>query len=371
MIPVSEPVLSSNARKYVMDCLDTGWISSGGKYLNKFEDVWAKYCNVKYGISVTNGTSALQIAVKALDLPRGSEIIMPSYTIISCAIAIIEAGCIPVLVDCDLDTWCMSVEAVEEKVTSKTRAIMPVHMFGHPVDMDPIISIAEKHGLYIIEDAAEAHGAEYKGRKVGGLGHIACFSFYANKLITTGEGGMVVTDDDKLAERLRSLRNLGFRSDRRFLHTEIGYNCRMTNIQAAIGLSQVEMIDRHVEIKRRNAAIYTGKLLDLDIPATLPIEKVWGRSVFWMYGIVLKEHVSISAPEFADLLWDQGVETRPLFLGMHQQPIFQRMGLFNDEFYPNTDLLAEKGLYLPSGLGLDEKQIMEVCSAVELVLKPF
>ena len=368
MIPVSEPVLSENSYKYVLDCLDTGWISSGGKYLTKFEAEWSKYCGAKYGVAVSNGTTALQIAMKALQLPIGSEVIMPSYTIISCAIAVIEAGCVPVLIDCDLDTWCMNVSDIEARITPKTRAIMPVHMFGHSVDMDPISALADKYDLYIVEDAAEAHGAEYKGRKTGGIGHLGCFSFYANKIISTGEGGMVVTSDKILAERLRSLRNLAFRNDRRFLHTDLGYNYRMTNIQAALGLSQVEKIEDYVNIKRSNAQLYNSILSGQNLPINLPVEKDWAKNVFWMYGVVIDEGFDMSAKQLADRLSSAGVETRPLFLGMHRQPVLQDMGLFAGEQYPCTDILAEKGLYLPSGLGLQKADVYAVCNAVKTAL---
>jgi perosamine synthetase len=229
--------------------------------------------------------------------------------------------------------------------------------------------LAAKHDLFLVEDGAEAHGAEYKGRRVGALGDIACFSFYANKIVTTGEGGMALTSDAELAERLRSLRNLAFRRDRRFLHTEIGYNFRMTNVQAAIGVSQIEQVDRHVEIKRRNARNYSERLRALNLPLRLPTEREWAKSVFWMYGIVLPWDWRFDAKEFAARLLARGVETRPLFLGMHQQPVLREMGLFEGESYPETELLAAQGLYLPSGLTLTEAQIDRVCAAVADALR--
>src|SRR6195256_3398620 len=237
MIPVSEPLMGGAEAKYVEDCIRSGWVSSEGKYLAAFEQAWAKYCGAEHGVAVSNGTTALQIAVAALNLEPGSEIILPSFTIISCSLAIIEAGCVPVLVDVDPETWALDLDQVEAKITDRTRAIMPVHMFGHPVDMRRIKEIAGKYDLRIVEDAAESHGAEIEGTRVGGIGDMGCFSFYANKIITTGEGGMVVTNDAHYAERLRSLRNLSFRPDRRFLHTEIGHNYRLTNIQAAVGVA--------------------------------------------------------------------------------------------------------------------------------------
>ena len=242
-IPVNEPALDENAFKYVEECLKTGWISSSGKFIQAFEQKWAQYCGMDYGVAVCNGTAALEAAMACLDLQPGDEVILPTFTIISCALAVIEAGATPVLVDSNPRTWCMDVQQAAEKISPRTRAIMPVHIYGHPVEMQPILELAEKHGLSIIEDAAEAHGAEYKGRKAGSFGDMSCFSFYANKIITTGEGGMVLTKSAALAERLRSQRNLCFREDRRFFHTELGHNYRMTNIQAAIGISQLETIE--------------------------------------------------------------------------------------------------------------------------------
>ena len=260
MIPVSEPLLDERALAYVKEAVRTGWISSEGRFIAEFERRWAEYCGVRHGVAVCNGTAALELAMAALALPTGSEVILPSFTIISCVAAVLRTGCRPVLVDCEPDTWCLDVAEVRRKITSKTRAIMPVHIYGHMADMNPLMELAREFELAIIEDAAEAHGAEYHGRRAGGIGALGCFSFYANKIVTTGEGGMVVTDDAKLAERARSLRNLAFRRDQRFLHTELGYNFRMTNLQAAIGLAQVERIDDHVTRKRRMAELYGERL---------------------------------------------------------------------------------------------------------------
>jgi perosamine synthetase len=366
MIPVSEPLIGDNVLPLVRDCVETGWISSEGSYIKEFERRWAEYCGVEHGVSVANGTCALQIAVEALRLEPGSEIIVPSYTIISCVIAIIEAGCKPVLVECEPDTWNMNLDEVERKITPKTRGVMPVHMFGHPVDMRRLMDIAGKHGLKVIEDAAESHGAEAHGRRVGGIGDMGCFSFYANKIITTGEGGMVVTNDSDLAERLRSARNLAFRRDRRFLHTEIGHNYRLTNLQAAVGIAQVERIERHIEQKRWMAREYAKRLAGL--PITLPVERNWAKNVYWMYGLVLDDAVDFDAVEFATRLRARGVDTRPLFLGMHEQPVLLERGLFKGESYPVTERLARRGLYLPSGLTLTEAQIDEVSAVVRDIL---
>ncbi len=249
MIPVNEPALGSREIEYAVECLKTGWISSSGQFLERFEQAWASYCGMNYGVAVTSGTAALHLAVACLHLAPGDEVIMPTFTIISCAQAVTYNGGVPVLVDCDPRTWCMNVDQFREKIGPRTRAIMAVHIYGHPVDMDPLVELAQQHGLVVIEDAAEAHGAEYLSRltgdeptwmKCGGLGHISAFSFYANKPITTGEGGMLLTNDPTYRDRARSLRNLCFRPERRFYHTELGYNFRMTNLQAAVGLAQVE-----------------------------------------------------------------------------------------------------------------------------------
>ena len=366
MIPVNEPLIGEKESIYVNECLKTGWISSGGKFITEFEEKFAAYVNKKYGIAVSNGTNALILALRVLDLPAESEVIIPTFTIISCALACIYDNLKPVLVDCEPDTWNMDVSQIEEKITNKTKAIMVVHIYGHPVDMDPVTEIAKKYNLYIIEDAAEAIGAEYKGQKCGIFGDLSCFSFYANKTITTGEGGMVLTDDDKLAEKLRRLRNLGFIPQRRFYHEELGYNFRMTNIQAAIGLAQLERIEEHINIKRKIGKLYTEFLKDIPY-LQLPIEKEWAKNIYWIYGIVLDEKTSMKAEEFGKKLLGNGIQTRPFFLGMHEQPVFHKVGLFVGEHYPVSERIAKQGLYLPSGLTLTVEQIEEVCQKVHAV----
>ena len=363
MIPVSEPLLDERALSYVAEAARSGWISSEGRFITEFERTWAAYCGVAHGIAVCNGTVALEVALAALELPPGSEVIIPSYTIISCAAAVLRVGCVPVLVDCEPDTWCLNVSDLEAKITSRTRAIMPVHMFGHMADMKPLMEIAKRHDLVIVEDAAEAHGAEYHGRRAGSFGAMACFSFYANKIITTGEGGMVVTDDAMLAERLRSLRNLCFRREQRFLHLELGYNFRMTNMQAAIGVAQVECIEDHLLRKRRMAAHYTERLSESGL-LELPVERPGVKNVYWMYGVVLNDSLQMDAVAFAKRLRADGIDTRPFFLGMHEQPVLRDRGLFAGESYPVTERLARRGLYLPSGLGLGESEMDMVCDAV-------
>lgn len=367
MIPVSEPVLGERELELVTDCLRTGWISSSGRYIGEFEEGWATYCGRRHGVAVSNGTVALQLALAVLDLQPGDEVILPTFTIMSCAMAVVYAGAVPVLVDADADTWCMDVGQVEERITPHTRAIMPVHIYGHPVDMGPLLDIAERHRLAVVEDAAEAHGAEYRmpdgdWRRCGAFGEMSAFSFYANKLVTTGEGGMVLTDDDTLATRLRLLRNLAFRADRRFLHEELGFNFRITNIQAALGVAQLERIDGVVARKREIAGLYAAGLRDLEW-LQLPVEQPWAKSVYWMYGIVLGTG-GMDALSLASRLRAAGVETRPFFLGMHRQPALRRRGWFKDEDYPIADALAERGLYLPSGVGLTDDQIDVVVGSV-------
>lgn len=368
MIPVCEPLVSDTEREFVLDCLRTGWISSAGKYLEQFERGWADYCGMKHGIAVCNGTAALQIAVGLLDLNPGDEVIMPSFTIISCAQAVTKNGGIPVLVDSDPVNWQMDVSQIESKVTEKTRAIMAVHIYGHPADMDPLMKVARANGLTVIEDAAEVHGAEYNGKKCGGLGDISVFSFYANKLITTGEGGMVLTHSRALAERAHSLRNLCFQNKRRFLHNELGHNFRMTNIQAALGVAQLERIESIVDRKRSIAQAYSKRLKDLS-GIMLPVEEPWAKSVYWVYGVVLEEDTGMTSAQFAQRLFEQGIETRPFFLGIHEQPVFHKMGFFRDERYPVAERLARQGLYLPTGLTIQETEIDNVCDAVHKALK--
>jgi perosamine synthetase len=368
MIPVNEPLLTEADYASVMDALRSGWISGAGPHVESFEAGWAAYCGRKHGIALANGTVALQVAVSLLDLQPGDEVIMPTFTIISCALPVVLAGAKPVLVDSEPQTWTMNVDEVEARISPRTRAVMPVHVYGHPVDMDPLLDLAARHNLPIIEDAAEAHGAEYRGRRAGSFGLSSCFSFYANKLITTGEGGMLLVDDDALAERARRLRNLGFQPGRRFLHAELGFNFRLTNLQAALGLTQIERMDAIVERKRRLGQTYTERLSEV-VGVTLQVQQPWARSVYWMYGVVVGEETGLDAAELGRRLAKLGVETRPFFLGMHEQPALRDRGLFAGESYPVAERIARQGLYLPSGLGLDESQIDRVCQAVVEALR--
>ena len=374
-IPVSEPQLGNEELDAVERVVRSGWISSAGKELDAFESQWAAYCNRSHGVAVSNGTTALELAIEALDLESGDEVILPTFTIISCALAVVRAGAVPVLVDADPDTWCMDSAHVASRVTARTRAIMPVHIYGHPCEMDLLLALAEKHGVAIIEDAAEAHGGEYLStrggapswQRCGSFGDASAFSFYANKLITTGEGGMIVTDDDAFAARVRSQRNLAFQEGRRFHHEKLGHQYRMTNLQAALALPQMHRIDELLARKRWIAARYTEALHDLAV-LQLPVERAWARNTYWMYGIVLRDDAPFPTAELMARLADRNIETRPFFLGMHAQPALTDRGLFTGEQYPVADMLAERGLYLPSGLTLTAAQIERVCDAVKEIL---
>lgn len=374
MIPVNEPYLGGNEKSYVADCLETGWISSSGSYITRFEKDWAAYCGMKHGIAVSNGTTALQIAIDALHLGPGDEVILPSFTIISCALAVMRAGAKPVLVDCDPVTYCLDLNQVESAITSNTKAIMPVHMYGHPADMDPLTALAERHGIAIIEDAAQAHGCEYYSqgmgsnnwRRCGSFGTLSTFSFFANKLITTGEGGMVLTNDNALADRCRSLRNLCFKPVR-FDHEELGHNFRFTNMQAAIGVAQVERME-DILLRKRAMGTQYDRLLAEVWGLTLPPQQAWARINYWMYAIVLDDNVDMDAFQFADILKARGVETRPFFKGMHEQSAFHKMGLFNDVRLPVCERLYRRGLYLPSGVAITAQQVQDVSEAVKEVL---
>ena len=368
-IPVNEPLLNGNEKKYLCECIDTGWISSEGPFVKEFEQKMSETVGRKYGIAVSNGTAALEIAAQALGITEGDEVIMPTFTIISCAMAITKLGAIPVLIDSDIHTWNMNVDEIEAKITEKTKAIMIVHLYGLPVEVDKVLELAKKYNLKVIEDAAEMHGQTYNGRPCGSFGDISTFSFYPNKHITTGEGGMVVTDDEKLADRCRSLRNLCFRKDIRYVHDELSDNYRFTNLQAAVGLAQLERLDEFLEKKRDMGRYYTEKLQNIE-GIYLPIEKrSYAENAYWVYGVVLKENIKINNREMQILLAEEKIGTRSFFWCMHEQPIYRKMGLFKDEKYINAEYLARKGFYIPSGLALTQKQMDQVIDGVSKVMK--
>jgi perosamine synthetase len=363
-IPVNTPLLSGNERKYITECIDTGWISSEGEFIRRFEDEFAKYIGRKSGIAVSNGSAALDIAVQALELEPGAEVIMPSFTIISPALSVVRAGGVPVLVDSDPVTWNMDVNQIEAKITSKTKAIVVVHIYGLPVDMDPVLDLCKKHNLKLIEDAAEMHGQTYKGKMCGTFGDISIFSFYPNKHITTGEGGMIVTDTDHLKERCQKLRNLAFEpKGRRFIHHEMGWNYRMTNMQAAIGLAQLENISKHLLKKREVGKLYAESLKGLK-GFQLPLAKTsYAENIYWVFGLVAdtEDHCN----KTVQFLNESGIGTRPFFWCMHEQPVFQKMGFFKGEHYPHAEKLAKNGFYVPSGLGLTNEQVVDVSETLK------
>jgi perosamine synthetase len=365
MIPVNEPLLDGNEKKYLAECIDSGWISSEGPFVARLEREFSARVGRKYGIAVCNGTAALDVAVAALGLGKGDEVVLPSFTIISCAAAIVRAGATPVVVDSDPLTWNMAVEQIESKLTARTKAIMVVHIYGLPVDMDPVLDLARKHSLYIIEDAAELIGQTYKGRPCGSFGDVSAFSFYPNKHITTGEGGMVTVNDERLANRCRELRNLCFIPPRRFVHEELGWNYRMTNLQAAVGVAQLERLDEFIAKKREIGALYNEMLSGIDV-IQLPLPETGSsKNIYWVYGIVLGDKVRFDAQEAMKKMATVGVGTRPFFYPMHRQPVFRNNGLFHEVRLPVAERLGERGFYLPSGLALTKDQIVTVGMAVK------
>lgn len=368
-IPVNEPLLNGNEKKYLCECIDTGWISSEGSFVKEFEQKMSATVGRKYGVAVSNGTAALEVAVQALGIGEGDEVIMPTFTIISCAMAVTKVRAVPVLVDSDLHTWNMNIDEIEAKITLRTKAIMIVHLYGLPVEVDQILALAKKYNLKVIEDAAEMHGQTYKGKPCGSFGDISTFSFYPNKHITTGEGGMVVTDDEELAERCKMLRNLCFRRDVRYVHDEISDNYRFTNLQAAVGLAQLERLDEFVARKRAMGKYYTERLQDID-GLILPIEKTdYANNVYWVYGVVLDSGIQADNKIIQKLLAEEGIGSRTFFWCMHEQPVYQRQGLFADETYPNAEYLARKGFYIPSGLALTREQMEHVVVSVSKVIR--
>jgi len=370
-IPVNEPLLNGNEKKYLSECIDSGWISSEGPFVARFEENFAKYIGRKYAISVSNGTAAIDISIAAIDIEEGDEVIMPDFTIISCIHQIIRAKAIPVLIDCDRATWNMRVDDIEAKITSKTKAIMVVHIYGLPVDMNPVLDIAKKYNLKIIEDAAEVHGQTYFNKKCGTFGDLSTFSFYPNKHITTGEGGMVLTDNKALAERLRSLRNLCFNNKNRFVHEELGWNMRLTNMQAALGVAQLEQIETFIEKKRYIGNSYNHLLDSISCFEKPLVETVYAKNIYWVYGLVIKEGFDTRASEVIKELGALGIGTRPFFYPMHKQPALIKKDLFNDEEYLNSSYIAQKGFYIPSGLGINDEKIEIVADKIKVVVKKF
>jgi len=354
VIPVAEPVLGEEELNNVVEAVKSGWISSKGKFVSEFEEEFARYCGVKHGVATANGTVALHLALVALGIGEGDEVIVPTLTFVATANAVRYTGAKPVFIDSHPDYWCLDPQKIEEAISSRTRAIIPVHLYGHPCDMDAINDIAKKHNLYIIEDAAEAHGAEYKGKKVGSFGDIACFSFYGNKLITTGEGGMCLTDDEALAEKMKILRSHGMNPNKRYWHDVIGFNYRMTNLQAAVGVAQLKKLDRFITRKREIAKTYNALLEDIK-GINLPPEMPWAKNVYWMYSVLVTEEFGIDRDNWARELEAKGIETRPFFIPVHLMPHYNQGKIFLA-----AEELSQKGINLPSSIKLTELEIKSI-----------
>jgi len=362
-IPVAEPKFGGREQEYVTDCILSSWVSSKGKYVTQFESMFAAYCGVPYGVATFNGTIALHLVLAALNIGPGDEVIVPSLTFVATANAVAYTGATPVFVDSEPETWNLDPAAVEAAITPRTRAIIPVHLYGHPADMDAIRNIARAHSLTVIEDAAEAHGATYKGRRVGSLGDAAIFSFMGNKIITTGEGGIVVTADRALAERCFFLHNHARQPENPYWHTEVGFNYRMTNLQAALGVAQMEQLDDFIAIRRRNAAHYMARLRD--VPGlTMPPQASWAQNVYWMFAPLIEPEFGLPRDAVMAGLAEKGIETRPFFSPIHTMPMYD-----TGQSLPVAERLSARGINLPSGCTLTPDQIDYVCDALESMRK--
>jgi perosamine synthetase len=361
-IPVAAPLFVGNEKTYVMDCLESTWISSNGPYVEKFEAAFADFCGVTYAVSCCNGTAALHLALMALGVGSGDEVIIPTLTFVATANAVAYCGARPVFVDSEADSWNIDPLLIETSITPRTKGIIAVHLYGHPANMDPILAIARKHGLFVIEDAAEAHGAEYKGQKAGALGDIAIFSFFGNKIITTGEGGMVVTNEMTLASKVRQLRDQGMDRNRRYWFPTIGYNYRMTNIAAAIGLAQLEKVDWHLQRRREVVGRYVEHLQSARRIAW-QAEQQWAKHVYWMFTIVLDDaNVPVGRDDLMDRLRARGIETRPVFHPMHTLPPYRSSS--HTGRYPIAERIARQGLNLPTAAGLTVDDLRYVCDTL-------
>jgi len=366
-IPVNEPLLDGNEKKYLNECIDSGWISSEGPFVSEFEQKFSKAVGKKFGAAVSSGTAALDIAIEALEIGKGDEVILPSFTIISCILQVIRSGAKPVLVDSDPLNWNMKVEDIESKITSKTKAVMVVHIYGLPVDIDPVLELCKKHNLKLIEDTAEMIGQTYKGKSCGSFGDVSVFSFYPNKHLTTGEGGMVLTDDESIFLKLKELRNLCFKADNRFVHERLGWNYRMTNIQAALGLAQLERLDEFIKIKRNIGKKYNEYLKDVEYIQLPLAEEIYAQNIYWVYGIVLDKEFG-NAKKIMNELQIEGIGTRPFFYPLHLQPALKKLKLFSNQFFPIAENLYEYGFYLPSGLALTDEQIYKSATSLKKIL---
>lgn len=367
-ISLARPVLKGNEAKYVQECLKTGWISSQGKFVRKFEKSFARYCKVKYGVANSNGTVALHLALLALGIKAGDEVIVPDLTFVSPANAAIYVGARPVFVDVDKETWNIDTAKIEKAITSKTKAIIAVHLYGRPCQMRPILKLAKKHNLFIVEDCAEAHGAQYHGKKVGSFGDISCFSFYGNKIITTGEGGMCLTNDKKLAEKMRLFLNQSMDPKKKYWHNQIGFNYRLTSIQAAIGLAQLEKINWLLRKRTKIADLYDHFFKDVPgITVAKPEPNT--KLVCWMYSILVDPRISgISRDQLMARLKKNNIETRPLFYPLHQMPPYKKY-VKKGQTFKATEYLSARGLNLPSSSDLTREEISYVASSVIKMVK--
>ena len=359
-IPISDIWIGKKEQHLLSECVKTGWLSSQGRFVGEFEQAFATYCGVQYGVATANGTSALHLALACLDIGPGDEVIVPTLSFIGTANPVTYVGATPVFVDSDNETWNLDPKAVARAITGKTRAIIVVHLYGHPAQMDEILAIAKKHRLYVIEDACEAHGAEYRGHKVGSLGTIGCFSFFGNKIITTGEGGMLVMDRLSLVEKARMLRDHGMSRNKKYWHSYIGFNYRMTNLQAALGVAQMDRIDQVIERKRRNARLYNSLLKE--VPGiTLPPEAPWARPVYWLYTILIDRKFKIPRARLMKDMARRGIDTRPVFYSISRLPPYRNGG---HPRFPVADKISTQGLSLPSSPLLKAESIERVCDVI-------
>jgi perosamine synthetase len=359
-IPVAAPVLSGNEKAYVLDCLESTWISSTGKYIEQFEAAFAEFCEVEHALSCSNGTTALHLALMALGIVPGDEVIVPTLTFVATANAVTYCGAHPVFVDADPQTWNINPALIEEKITPRTKGIIVVHLFGHPVDMDSVLSIASRHGLFVVEDAAQAHGAEYKRQRVGSIGNVATFSFFGNKIVSTGEGGMVVTNDNTIADKIRLLKNHGMEPQRRYWHPIIGYNYRMTNIAAAIGLAQLEQVEWQLQRRREVVEWYREYLRDA--PGIIwQYEQEWARHVWWMFTVVTDDDCAVHCHEIMEHLQKCGVETRPIVHPLHTLPPYLPSSYGTS--FPVSERISRHGFNLPTWAGLTREHVRYVCDS--------
>lgn len=365
-IPVCRPYLTGTEKVYVSDALETGWISSAGKYIERFEQQFSSFVGSRYGVACSNGTAAVYLALQAAGVGKGDKVVVPSFTMMASVFPIIHLGADPIFVDCDPNHWTLN-PAELEKIKGPVKAVMPVPIYGHPCDMDPIVAWAAKKGAVVIEDAAEAHGALYKGRPVGSLGDIAAFSFYANKVLTTGEGGMVTTNNEAFAKKAAYYRNLCFSPDpaKRFIHEDVGHNFRMTNLHAAIGCAQMDKADELVNLRINMAQRYLKRLKHLQEHFALPVQEEWAKNVYWMFGIVLRQDSAMSAEALQRRLGEFGVDTRRFFFPGHLQPVFKEFGKGIQA--PVSENLWNKGIYLPSSSDLTDDEMDQVVSALETI----